>query len=121
MSYESENKKSEQNENVEDNKNLCTSPQNGQTYDNDKNIKDKEKYLNDDMFDEIIPQNDYIKIRTSVINEKMLLDGIKNKKDDTHRDNIIDLFNYTKILFLENKNIIIIQNINLFKSMNIKF
>ncbi|KEG01918.1 leucine-rich repeat protein [Plasmodium vinckei vinckei] len=117
MSYESENKKSEQNENVEDNKNLCTSPKNGQTYDKDENIKDKEKYLNDDMFDEIIPQNDYIKIRTNVINEKMLLDGIKNKKDYTHRDNIIDLFNCTKILFLENKNIIIIQNINLFKNL----
>ncbi|KYN98596.1 leucine-rich repeat protein [Plasmodium reichenowi] len=68
------------------------------------------------LFDDIIPQYDYKRIRTNVINEEILIEGI-NKSYNLKREDIIKDFYYAKVLSLENRDIVLIQNMNLFKNL----
>ncbi|SOV76573.1 leucine-rich repeat protein [Plasmodium sp. gorilla clade G3] len=68
------------------------------------------------LFDDIIPQYDYKRIRTNIINEEMLIEGI-NKSYHLKREDIIKDFYYAKVLSLENRDIVLIQNMNLFKNL----
>ncbi|SBT33748.1 leucine-rich repeat protein (LRR8) [Plasmodium ovale wallikeri] len=77
--------------------------------------------VNDNSFEDIIPANDYKRIYTSIINEKMLIEGIAKYGDVdqecvTH-GNITDVFIRAKCLSLENRNILVIQNMNIFKNL----
>ncbi|GAW80365.1 hypothetical protein, conserved [Plasmodium gonderi] len=83
---------------------------------NDNCRDEKKEHKKDFLFDDIIPESDYRRIGTNVINEKMLMENIDNK-NKVRRTNLIDEFNHVKVLSLENKNILIIQNIDLFKSL----
>ncbi|KYO00279.1 leucine-rich repeat protein [Plasmodium gaboni] len=68
------------------------------------------------LFDDIIPQHDYKRIRTNIINEEILIEGI-NKSYNLKREDIIKDFYYAKVLSLENRDIVLIQNMNLFKNL----
>ncbi|SOV22672.1 leucine-rich repeat protein [Plasmodium sp. DRC-Itaito] len=68
------------------------------------------------LFDDIIPPHDYKRIRTNIINEEILIEGI-NKSYNLKREDIIKDFYYAKVLSLENRDIVLIQNMNLFKNL----
>ncbi|SPJ10350.1 leucine-rich repeat protein [Plasmodium sp. DRC-Itaito] len=68
------------------------------------------------LFDDIIPQYDYKRIRTNIINEEILIEGI-NKSYHLKREDIIKDFYYAKVLSLENRDIVLIQNLNPFKNL----
>ncbi|CRG99513.1 leucine-rich repeat protein, putative [Plasmodium relictum] len=83
---------------------------------NDNIDNEKKEDMNNKIFYSIIPDNDYKNIHTNIINEKMIIEEIK-KYNNVKRNNVIDEFYHTKSLSLENKKILLIQNINLFKNL----
>ncbi|SBS86601.1 leucine-rich repeat protein, partial [Plasmodium ovale curtisi] len=86
----------------------------------DRQEGEEKNDVNDNSFEGIIPVNDYKRIYTNIINEKMLIEGIAKYADVGQEcvihGNITDMFIRAKCLSLENRNILVIQNMNIFKS-----
>ncbi|KJP85529.1 hypothetical protein AK88_04838 [Plasmodium fragile] len=85
---------------------------------NDPHDGEKRQHEEDALFNDIIPQRDYRRIGTNVINEKMLIEEIsKSGGTPGGRKNLTEQFNHAKVLSLENRKILLIQNIDLFSSL----
>ncbi|CAA9987578.1 leucine-rich repeat protein [Plasmodium knowlesi strain H] len=78
---------------------------------------EKRQHEEDAIFDDIIPQRDYRRIGTNVINEKMLIEEINRSGGTPGGRNLTEEFNHAKVLSLENRKILLIQNIDLFRSL----
>ncbi|SCQ16289.1 leucine-rich repeat protein [Plasmodium ovale] len=87
----------------------------------DRQEGEEKNDVNDNSFEGIIPVNDYKRIYTNIINEKMLIEGIAKYADVGQEcvihGNITDMFIRAKCLSLENRNILVIQNMNIFKNL----
>ncbi|CRG96849.1 leucine-rich repeat protein, putative [Plasmodium gallinaceum] len=77
---------------------------------------EKREDINNKIFYNTIAENDYKNISTNIINEKMLIEEIE-KCNNVKKNNIIDEFYHVKNLSLENRKILLIQNINLLKNL----
>ncbi|KNA00509.1 hypothetical protein PVNG_01143 [Plasmodium vivax North Korean] len=89
----------------------------GETNTNDPHEGEKRQHEEDALFDDIIPQRDYRRIGTNVINEKMLIEEISKRGGTPGGRNLTEEFNHAKVLSLENRKILLIQNIDLFRSL----
>ncbi|VWU48733.1 hypothetical protein HEP_00066300, partial [Hepatocystis sp. ex Piliocolobus tephrosceles] len=80
----------------------------------ESNDEYKEQYSTSDAtLNQIMSEVDCKGIGTSIINEQMLIEGVR-KHCDINTHNVVDCLNQAKCLSLENKQILIIQNINIF-------
>ncbi|KAI4839535.1 hypothetical protein MKS88_002090 [Plasmodium brasilianum] len=107
MNEEKENNKKDERQNYTDDINY------NEEYDQQN---EKKEDVNDSTFEDIIPEEDYKRIRTNIINESILINEI-NKYNSAKGEDSTDKLIHTKILSLENRKILIIQNMNLFKSL----
>ncbi|SBT71079.1 leucine-rich repeat protein, putative [Plasmodium malariae] len=107
MNEEKENNKKDERQNYTDDIN-CNEEYGQQN--------EKKEDVNDSTFEDIIPEEDYKRIRTNIINESILINEI-NKYNSAKGEDSTDKLIHTKILSLENRKILIIQNMNLFKSL----
>ncbi|ANQ07418.1 Uncharacterized protein PCOAH_00016100 [Plasmodium coatneyi] len=89
----------------------------GKTNMNDPHDGEKRQHEEDALFDDIIPQRDYRRIGTNVINEQMLIEEINKSGGSPGGRNLTEEFNHAKVLSLENRKILLIQNIDLFRSL----
>ncbi|EUD68123.1 hypothetical protein C922_01735 [Plasmodium inui San Antonio 1] len=84
---------------------------------NNPHDDEKRQHEDDALFEDIIPQWDYRRIGTNVINEKMLIEEISKSGGTPGGKNLTEEFNHAKVLSLENRKILLIQNIDLFRSL----